>query len=110
MSAIAKSFGTILGAVILILIGLDIIAVVYYAAPLHLLTSLNVAVLGLVVLYRGLREVDRSERRFYVVWALVFFNIALSITVSSALENALAGLSAFLVGLGAILIYSTVKL
>lgn len=110
MNLVVKHFGIILGGIILILLGIDIVILNYFAIGLSIIISFNLVLIGLVILYRGIREPNREEKRFYSIWALLFMDLSISIFVSTTLYNTVIGLAIFLIGLGIIAVYTAVKL
>ncbi|MEM1526634.1 MAG: hypothetical protein QW775_01270 [Ignisphaera sp.] len=105
MSLFVKRFGVLLSAVVFIMLGLDIIVLYHNLSLLPLTVSMNLIVVGFLVLLRGFVESNKSDRRFYLAWALLLMNIASSIIVASSLGNNIIGLAVFLIGLGVVMLF-----
>lgn len=108
MSAIVKHFDVILMSVLLILIGADIALAYYALLPIQLAIALNLTVIGILIAVRAFREVDPSDKRFYLLWGLIMFVTAVSITLGYA-YGIVIGFTSFLVGIGAVTLALYVK-
>ncbi|MEM0005608.1 MAG: hypothetical protein QXJ56_06385 [Ignisphaera sp.] len=106
MSILMRHFGTVLAGVILILIGIDVVLLYYSAVNPSILMAINVVFIGLLLLYRGLTESSKGERKFYFIWSLILIDIAVAVLTSTVTGSVVLGISIFIVGLGSIVIYT----
>lgn len=107
MSVVSR-FHVILISVILMLLGLDIVVAYHGLLSMPFIISSNLVVLGFLIIVRGVQEHMADERRFYLLWGLIMFVIALSILVGS-LAGLAIGVAFFLIGLGTVFLYITTR-
>ncbi|MEM1542141.1 MAG: hypothetical protein QW101_06170 [Ignisphaera sp.] len=104
MSIIVSRFSIIFSSILLILLGVDIIAIYYGFISLPLLIALNFIALGLLIIFRGSREQVAEERKFYFLWGFIMFVISISISLGS-LMGLVIGVATFFIGLGIAILY-----
>uniref|UniRef100_A0A7C4BBW6 Uncharacterized protein n=1 Tax=Ignisphaera aggregans TaxID=334771 RepID=A0A7C4BBW6_9CREN len=103
-SVFRENFNSILLAVILILVGGSIVATLHGFST-ALLTSLDLAVLGTVLMCRGLVEKDASEKKFYAIWGLVLYSFAIAVATSATFST-LVGIAVLFVCLGLAVLFA----
>ena len=107
ISVFKRSFGSIFVALVLVLLGCSIVAALQ-GISIGMLVSLNLAVLGSVVMCRGLAEENAGERKFYTAWGLVFYSFAIAVAMSM-LFSILIGFAALLVCLGLVVLFVALR-
>lgn len=107
MSIIIEKFSAIVFSVIVIIVGLGIALIYYGILSLQHLIALTLLILGILVIFRGLRERDKDEKKFYFMWGFIMIILTLSILTHS-LTGLIPSLAVFFIGLGIIVFYLTI--